>query len=48
MGETVNILLKRSGTVEEITNTVAFLTAKEAGYIACQNIKVNDGLSKTV
>lgn len=42
------IPLKRSGKVEEVANTVAFLSSKESGYITGQNIKVDGGLGRAV
>ena len=43
-----SIPLKRSGTVEEIAETVAFLASKESGYITGQNIKVDGGLGRAI
>jgi NAD(P)-dependent dehydrogenase (short-subunit alcohol dehydrogenase family) len=43
-----SIPLKRSGRVEEIAETVAFLASKESGYITGQNIKVDGGLGRAV
>ncbi len=40
--------MKRSGTVEEIAGTVAFLASDGAGYITGQNIKVDGGLMRGV
>ena len=45
---TNEIPLKRSGKVEEIANTVAFLASEASGYITGQNIKVDGGLGKAV
>jgi NAD(P)-dependent dehydrogenase (short-subunit alcohol dehydrogenase family) len=42
------IPLKRSGTVEEIANTVSFLASEQSGYITGQNIKVDGGLGRAV
>ena len=42
------IPLKRSGTVEEIANTVAFLASDQSGYITGQYIKVDGGLGRAV
>jgi NAD(P)-dependent dehydrogenase (short-subunit alcohol dehydrogenase family) len=42
------IPLKRSGKVEEIAETVAFLASEKSGYITGQNIKVDGGLGRAV
>lgn len=42
------IPMHRSGTVQEIAQTVAFLSSQEASYITGQNIKVDGGLTRSV
>ena len=42
------IPLMRSGRVEEIASTVAFLVSDESGYITGQNIKVDGGFGRAV
>lgn len=42
------IPMQRSGKVEEIAKTVAFLLSEDAGYITGQNIKVDGGITKSV
>ncbi len=42
------IPMGRSGTVEEIAKTVAFLLSDGAGYITGQNIKVDGGITRSV
>ncbi|MEM1408646.1 MAG: SDR family oxidoreductase [Bacteroidota bacterium] len=42
------IPMHRSGTVQEIAQTVAFLSSPEASYITGQNIKVDGGLARSV
>ncbi|MEM6359065.1 MAG: SDR family oxidoreductase [Bacteroidota bacterium] len=42
------IPMHRSGTVQEIAQTVAFLSLQEASYITGQNIKVDGGLTRSV
>lgn len=47
--ETVaRIPMGRSGSVEEIAKTVAFLLSSGAGYITGQNIKVDGGITRSV
>lgn len=43
-----SIPMKRSGTVEEIAKTAAFLVSSDAGYITGQNIRVDGGLTRSV
>lgn len=42
------IPMGRSGSVEEIAKTVAFLLSAGAGYITGQNIKVDGGITRSV
>lgn len=42
------IPMQRSGKVEEIAKTAAFLLSEDAGYITGQNIKVDGGITKSV
>ena len=42
------IPMHRSGTAQEIAQTVAFLSSQEASYITGQNIKVDGGLTRSV
>jgi NAD(P)-dependent dehydrogenase (short-subunit alcohol dehydrogenase family) len=42
------IPMGRSGSVEEIAKTVAFLLSDGAGYITGQNIKVDGGITRSV
>ena len=36
--------MKRSGTVEDIANTVVFLASDQAAYITGQTLHVNGGM----
>lgn len=42
------IPMHRSGKVEEIAGTVAFLLSEDAGYITGQNIRVDGGITHSV
>lgn len=42
------IPMGRSGRVEEIADTVAFLLSEQAGYITGQNLRVDGGISRSV
>jgi NAD(P)-dependent dehydrogenase (short-subunit alcohol dehydrogenase family) len=42
------IPMGRSGTVEEIAKTVAFLLSSDAGYITGQNLRVDGGINRSV
>jgi len=43
-----NIPMGRAGKVAEIAKTVAFLLSSDTGYITGQNIRVDDGLSRSI
>lgn len=43
-----SIPMRRSGTVEEIAKTAAFLVSPDAGYITGQNIRVDGGITRSV
>ena len=42
------IPMERYGTTEEISEVVAFLASKGAGYITGQNIRVDGGITRSV
>ncbi|MEP2771764.1 MAG: SDR family oxidoreductase [Fulvivirga sp.] len=43
-----DIPMHRSGKVEEVAKTAAFLLSSDAGYITGQNIRVDGGITKSV